>query len=103
MITRFQIREDVKALEEAMLGETFLRASDPSISVMTFLERVSSHLGAVKHAYARSANERSKLPDEIAPYVVAIRDACDALEAAMQNQDPPEDDNRSLESDRWGV
>lgn len=95
VITRFQIREDVEAMERAMVDETFLRATDPSVSVMSFIERASSQLGAIKHAYAHSMNDRNGLPDEIRPYLNAMRDACDALERSLEG--PPEDDNRDLE------
>lgn len=100
MITRFQIREDVEAIERAMVDETFMRATDPSIAVLTFLERIATHVGAIKHAYAHSASKRASLPADVAPYIAAIRDACDALEDTFDA--PAEDENRSLESDRWG-
>jgi|GEM_PF-4853599 len=101
MITRFQIREEVELLERAIDGleETFLSSSDPSIAVLAFVEKLSSQLGAIKHAYAHTAKDRNALPDQVMPYIRAIRDACAALEASLSG--PPEDTNRSLEDDRW--
>lgn len=100
MITRFQIREDVEAMERAMRNEAFISPSDPSVAVMSFIERVSSQLGAIKHAYQHSANDRNALPGQIMPYLNSLRDACDALESTLHDA-PPEDDNRSLEPGSW--
>lgn len=92
-IDRFQIRQEYDLLQ-SVLNEQFLKASDPTLSVLDFIETISNHMGHIKRLYAVDARNRNAAIPEIKKEVHAIVDACHALEQAMRDTEAdPEDTN----------
>jgi len=96
-----QIRAEVDFLREELrrtdLKEKWLKDSDPSISVLDFLEEVSQSIGAVKRAYAAGAGNRNTIKATVAKEVADIQGACQRLLSSFEaSASDPEDTNTTL-------
>lgn len=98
---RFQIRKDLNEITEALQTERFLKDSDPSVSVMHFIEAISNEMGVIKHIYAKGAHDRNQIVEPIKAHLTAMRQAIDAVEQDLDaSKDDPEDVNDTLPSDK---
>lgn len=100
-VTGKQIRAEVAFLEEELrrsrLSEKWLKDSDPSITILDFLEEVSQSIGAIKRSYAASAGDRNAIADVVLKEVGDIVGACDRLREGMTAAaSDPEDTNSSI-------
>jgi hypothetical protein len=99
-ISRFEIRQEYEMLQEALSGclsETFLKADDPSISVLNFIEKMSDHMGSIKRAYSMGDQNRNNIVSSVMKELMAISDGVDDLYASLErSQQSPEDTNKDL-------
>ena len=103
-LTRFDIRQEYKEISEAMakttlpLHELFLKAEDPSVAVLDFIEKVSSSMSQIKRLYAANAQDRNAVMPGIISEVNEIGVACNEMvEKAMASKEDPEDTNNGLD------
>lgn len=100
-INRFEIRQELNVLEQALFGERFLKDTDPSISIMNFIEQVSSEMGAIKHLYSKGAADRNEIVKPMQEKLDNLKAIIASLEQSLTTStDDPEDTNDALPADK---
>lgn len=105
-LSRFDINREFKELSECMshtslpLAEQFLKAEDPSLAVLDFIEKVGASMSQIKKLYASSADNRNAALSQIMGEVNEIGMACNEMaEKAKVSKVDPEDTNDKLDTE----
>lgn len=102
-VTRFQIRKDWAVLNEAVqrMDEKFVKQDDPTMSVMNFIEKVSSSLGTIKSVYNQRSDDRNQIVAPVRQEIGEIEAACAELKSALvrmaSGDQGSEDANKDIE------
>lgn len=98
------IRREFNKIQEALaqMDEKFVKADDPSLSVINFIERVSNSLAVVKNLYSKEAGDRNKIIGPVLQQANNIAMACNDIKISLQKigsgQEDPEDTNKTVEA-----
>ena len=99
LATGSEIRREYEIIQEA-LHEKFLQASDPSITIQQYLEKMENALSSIRRIYNAKARERADISDEVLNQVQKIMIASFAvkkdLKKVKRGLAEPEDNNRSI-------
>lgn len=102
MVTRFEIRNELRIVQEAtrQLDEKFLNQNDPSVSILNFIEEVSGSISVIKSMYIRDSADRNKIVAAVDHEVEKIREACRQMKIRLRRVEigaEPEDVNKRID------